>query len=406
MNLCQSQLLLLLVLLAILPNSAAKEDSLYNILGVSKTANTKEIKKAYRRKALDTHPDKNTNIPADEAAEAFRKVVHAFETLSDERSRKYYDRTGRSSDSSSSTNAGSGGGQRRNSYSQSWTFTWNYGRRTFRLKDRFDVQQAQSRVLHVVSLEQLRTIMLDDDDLLERNLLMCFVKPGKVEKMAEDDMVFPYPFAGMSSQRIWWEDLLQTVQIRFHKSNDLSRFFDIPSEMDAPVFLFAQRGKPLAKESFVRLQTSDRQEFETWVWKQIQIEVEFVNQHSHPVEIYWIHGNTAHLKVTLEPAHSNTITSMLSHQFWARDARVDTRDDAPNRYKLTDDSSMGSWKILNDTNPQQIIIENKTCFDFSGHCPFWKGQGECRKNPNFMHDVCRKTCKICTQDQTSVKDEL
>jgi preprotein translocase subunit Sec63 len=61
---------------------------LYKLLGVPKTATTQEIKQAYRRKALDTHPDKNKNIPADQAAAAFHAVVQAFEVLSDPTSRQ------------------------------------------------------------------------------------------------------------------------------------------------------------------------------------------------------------------------------------------------------------------------------------------------------------------------------
>ena len=53
---------------------------LYKILGLQKNASTKEIKSAYRRKAMDTHPDKRgKDVSAEEAAEAFRQVVHAFE---------------------------------------------------------------------------------------------------------------------------------------------------------------------------------------------------------------------------------------------------------------------------------------------------------------------------------------
>jgi curved DNA-binding protein CbpA len=389
----------------------AKTTDLYQILGVARTATAKEIKQAYRRKALNTHPDKNTNLPPEEAAENFRQVVHAFEILSDSASRQYYDRTGQTSKGNNNNNNqfNQGGGFSNQGGTWTFTFNWNVHRRVYRLKDRFDVQEAQSRVLHVVSMEQLQTVMLDDDDRLERNLLLSFVVPGTIETIVNDDMVFPFPFAGMSSQNIWWEDLLQTVQIRFHKSNELTEFFDIPSGEDyrasgQPIFLFGKRGQKLNK-FFSRIQTRDRSKFELWMWEQIEVQVEFVNAHTHPVEIYWLHGNQAHFKAKVDVGEPWLCNTMLSHEFYVRDARVDTRADSPGRHKLSSSSSLGTWKILSDTSPQQIVIAPKTCFDLSGHCPFWDMQHECTKNPGFMHDICRKTCKICNPEDDDIPEE-
>ena len=57
-----------------------KED-FYEILGLSKGASAAEIKKAYRKKAIQFHPDKN---PGDKEAEAnFKKAAEAYEILSD-----------------------------------------------------------------------------------------------------------------------------------------------------------------------------------------------------------------------------------------------------------------------------------------------------------------------------------
>ena len=367
---------------------------LYQLLGVSRQATIKEIKQAYRRKALDTHPDKNTDVPPEEANEAFRQVVRAFEVLSDTDARQRYDRTGRTDDNDRSNNS-----QQQQQY-QNFHFQWSGRARMVRLKDRFDVRQAQSRVLHVVSLVQLQTIMLDDDELLERNLLICITTP-QTDVHADDEMVFPYPFAAMSSQRIWWEDLLQTVRMKFYRSSELSRFFNVTAldVDDKPMFIFAKRGDTLTSETapkLARLHTRSKEQFETWVWEQIEVRVRFVNQHIYPIELYWVHGTTAHLKATIEPNEDSWHTSMLTHEWYIRDARVDTHRGARGRHKLTEDSSLGSYKILNDKSPQEFIIQANQCFDLSGHCSFWQmHENGCKTNPGFMHEHCQKTCGTC-----------
>jgi DnaJ domain/ShK domain-like len=393
-------------LVAVSVESAAQQD-LYQILGVSKTATVKEIKQAYRKKALDTHPDKNRDIPAEEAAEAFRQVVHAFEILSDDSSRKHYDRTGRTS--ADNGNNRQQHGQRQYRYQWTWTST-TY--RPVKLKDKFEVQQAQSRVLHVVSLSQLQTIMLDEDDLLERNVLFCFTTPLS-EKHADDEMVFPYPFAGMSSQGIWWEDVLQTIRIRFYRNSELSRFFGVTAEQanDKPVFVFGKRGTPLTAETapdLPRIHTDQREAFEAWAWQQIEVHVIFVNRHDHPVEIYWIHGSKAHKKLVLDPGESSSHNTMLSHEWYVRDVRIDTHPGSPGRYKLTTESSLGSWKITSDESPQELVIEAHQCFDLSGHCQFWHHHEQaCRTNPGFMWVYCQKTCNKCPEPPSENEhDEL
>ena len=67
-----------------------KED-FYDILGVSKGASSAEIKKAYRKKAIEFHPDKN---PGDKAAEINVKAAEAYEVLSDPNKKSKYDQYG------------------------------------------------------------------------------------------------------------------------------------------------------------------------------------------------------------------------------------------------------------------------------------------------------------------------
>ena len=64
----------------------------YEILGVSKTATADEIKKAYRKTAIQFHPDKNPGNK--EAEEKFKEATEAYEVLSDGDKRARYDRFG------------------------------------------------------------------------------------------------------------------------------------------------------------------------------------------------------------------------------------------------------------------------------------------------------------------------
>ena len=70
---------------------AAKRD-LYEVLGISKTADEKTIKKAYRKLAKKYHPDMN---PGDKTAEQkFKEATDAYNILSDPEKRKLYDQYG------------------------------------------------------------------------------------------------------------------------------------------------------------------------------------------------------------------------------------------------------------------------------------------------------------------------
>ncbi|WVF67482.1 hypothetical protein IAT40_002238 [Kwoniella sp. CBS 6097] len=84
---------------------AAKSSSpstiLYKALSISPSATSEEIRKAYRKLALQYHPDKHTSKSSDEKAELsnkFQRIGFAYAVLSDEGKKKRYDSTGRTDD--------------------------------------------------------------------------------------------------------------------------------------------------------------------------------------------------------------------------------------------------------------------------------------------------------------------
>src|SRR6267143_5688122 len=75
-----------------MPRSTSKRDY-YEVLSVARTCSDDDIKKAYRRLALQFHPDRNS---APEATERFKEATEAYQVLSDAEKRSQYDRYGHS----------------------------------------------------------------------------------------------------------------------------------------------------------------------------------------------------------------------------------------------------------------------------------------------------------------------
>ncbi|POS69378.1 DnaJ domain-containing protein [Diaporthe helianthi] len=71
----------------------------YEVLGLERTATADQVKKAYRKASLRSHPDKVPADEKDEATSAFQSIAFAYAILSDPARRKRYDATGSTSES-------------------------------------------------------------------------------------------------------------------------------------------------------------------------------------------------------------------------------------------------------------------------------------------------------------------
>src|SRR5690606_12134307 len=90
-------------------NDMSNQRDYYEILGVARDADADTIKKAYRKLAMQFHPDKNPGNP--EAEEKFKEAAGAYEVLSDSDKRARYDRFGHAAFSGGMGGRGGGGYQ-------------------------------------------------------------------------------------------------------------------------------------------------------------------------------------------------------------------------------------------------------------------------------------------------------
>ncbi|MEK9171448.1 MAG: DnaJ C-terminal domain-containing protein, partial [Patescibacteria group bacterium] len=102
----------------------------YELLGVSRSATAEEIKRAYRKKALEFHPDKNKSPDAEKV---FKQINESYEVLSDSKKRQTYDQFGHAAFDPAS---GFGGFNKGQTYRQGpFSYTYSTGGSPFGAED-------------------------------------------------------------------------------------------------------------------------------------------------------------------------------------------------------------------------------------------------------------------------------
>lgn len=356
------QMFSILIQLLLLLSSFSIAKDLYKVLEVSRTASSIEIKQAYRKKARDTHPDKQIGIDPEISAQQFREVVEAYEILSDKNSRQNYDRTGDIRNSRSQSQSGNSNGFNQNQGWSNFGFNFNFhssgrsggsGQRAnmhWYLFDPFrrrQIEDARSRVVTVRSLFQFKNVISsenNDIDVTERYTLIAFYDSSKPEcsNILDNFVLYPWPFAGFSNEGntdgdMWWEDIMLAVKIDVHEiserfTSQLSEMFTSISDISksaCPSFAFLPRGIPSyldpKKENQSKYETKnfkDTEPFCNWVWAQLKMKITIVNKTPWILNQWFLDGYRGVKKEDIQVDQVTVINTFLSHVFVFRPTHV------------------------------------------------------------------------------------
>ncbi|KAL3779449.1 hypothetical protein HJC23_012726 [Cyclotella cryptica] len=371
----------------------------YATLSVPPTATPTQIQKAYRLKARETHPDKNSSP---NAHEEFRLISEAFEILSDPRKKNAYDQRRRWEERAKEEQRKREERRRRAEEEER--------KRAFIRKQEM-IRKAQAgydRVVKWSKLSQFEEMALDTSHgVYATNVLIMFVGNKAAEKKGEEDYYFPYPFVGESGAVIN-KDVLLIAKVRYNSPTPLTRRFRVPSKIDRPYFIFAKKGDPLHHYYIFHPRHSHvdpHEEWKQWVQSLLVIRGTVVNYHSLPVTVFILrHGKIEYTHESLNPNYEIELNFHPGDRIFAFDARV---DNYPGGHLYNYDKVIQraeSIAILDTvvTADKEHIIRNKRCYDLSSQCYEWAStprgqQSQCEHYPEFMHHICAYTCGVCRE---------
>jgi len=327
--------------------------------------------------------------------------------LSDPASRKQYDASGLWGEAAKKAPGGSWNPRP----SQNFHFRRNQqaGQRFYLTRKE---RLAASRVMSLHSMEHMRSVLLNDEGVMDRHGLLALYAGGPDSACAERlkcvdtlsparlpathapprryGIKFPFPFAHQSDTfGIWWEDVLQAMQADAGET-DVAAGLGIPpidpnDLARCPTLVWLNNGTRL--ETLAAPEALDNVGFERWVWDRLSVRAAFVNEHYAPIQLMWLHGSSGRDMGTLEPGEVVYHQTMISHVFLARDARVTDG-------LLSDESLLARFEIRSSAD---IFRVRSRCFDMNGECKRWAARGECKRNLAYMSRNCRLSCDTCDQ---------
>jgi hypothetical protein len=320
--------------------------NLYSLLGIDSSATPDQIKRAYRKKARDTHPDKQRGQDEEEATKKFRQIADAYEVLSDKKSRADYDRTGKTPSEMKSTSqrqkSQSSWWSRSSSFSSNNQQSRNYHRYYTNPYTRRQILAAQSRVLTISSKEQLESIALDVNGVLDRFLLLAVYDSSNSE--CEDYMnyqaMYPWPFAGFTRENdnsMWWEEIMLTVKLDINGINHVDGddemrvwlrgigidIYSISSKGSAqcPTIAFFPKSGVIGNPDLWN--RGSTQEFREWVWEKLKMSVTIENKTPWVIQQWWLDGSRGKKLDDIQPDMKYNMETFLSHTFIYRASYVE-----------------------------------------------------------------------------------
>lgn len=412
-----------------------KEDP-YKVLGIPRTDrnNMGAIKKAYRQKARDAHPDKNLDLDTQTANDNFHRIVNAWELLSNKQHKQRYD--SQSNNNNINKNRNTGG----------WTNVQYTAQQRKQNKQRYEQQQqeiarqaqlikdakvAQDRVLKLSTIEQLQHYkILDNKGIFQKYFLCVFVADKRMERQVDDKDLFPYPFGPNGRNSFNWETILQTAKVRYNKVTPLTKAFRVPMSPTQPYIVFAKKGARLDRGEFEvykpsRWSTPKKpfEHFEKWIMTQLTTTVDVVNLNHEggpSIRVYLDDGdnNDGKLKsagVAIPPGFKLGIAVTISDRVIILDGNMDEFVGGSglfNAKKLdlgqnADDTldTIAMDIVLVQEEKQTIDVgaghgrTTRHCYDLSLRCRDWVTHDKCHTQVEFAHNMCAKSCGVCIESQ-------